>query len=386
MKPCFTAQTIDMLWHLEKRQKADDAPPVPTLMSIDRVQQAVAWLRAVQRADGGWGEDVWDACQVLKSLARAGLTAADPNVRSGLDFLRSNIESNWPDRTSYWFGPGFLGSAMECFNRFADQRFANMVLDEVWQYFDENESYFRPVDSSTTRNAPAEWHTACVLNGLRSFGSVAPSRERALRAAAWLARQQTPEGCWSPGHADITAYTTIQVILALAALSESDFHSRARKGADWFISKCDRENASLSYKLMAAAAISRTHVDDMVLQMPLSFVTELRDVLVHYSLQTASLHTEAQMAKAELKSLTSDMDALKAEHVNLAARLSQAERTAAESSRDLSAAHDQLHVLRDQLSAYALKLTANQIALLSVVITIISSLIGILISILLSHH
>ena len=36
MKPCFTAQTIDMIWHLENKQGLDDTASLPTLMSTEQ--------------------------------------------------------------------------------------------------------------------------------------------------------------------------------------------------------------------------------------------------------------------------------------------------------------------------------------------------------------
>jgi len=385
MKPCFTAQTIDMIWHLEKRHRLDETTTRPTLMSIERIQRAITWLKEEQRPDGSWGEDAWDTCQVLKALALSGLGGDDPNVQRGLSYLRANIDQNWPDRASYWFGPGFYGSSMEAFNRFEDRRYATIALEAVWKSYDEDEGYFRPPRLDDLRYAPAEWHTACVISGLRSFGSVAPHRDKALRAITWLARQQTEDGCWSPGHQDITTYCTMQAILALVSLSEMTFNENARRGTEWFMRKFERDRAALSSKLMAAAVIARTHPDSIALTLPLSFVMELGDVIAQYSLQASSLQTESQIANAELRSLEAQIAAMRANTASLEERLRQAEERTGQLEASYTEAHDEGHQLREQLSSYALKLTANQIAILGILITVISTLLGLAFSLLVGH-
>jgi hypothetical protein len=357
-------------------------------MSVDPINRAIAWLKSNQRTDGAWGEDAWDTCQVLRAFALVGTTATDSNVQAGLTYLRRNIDQNWPNHSEYyWFGPGFLGAAMEAFNRFGDMRYANEALDQAMLYYDEDEGYFQLTpDLSESHSAPAEWHTAVVITGLRSFGSVAPHREQALRAAQWLAARQAPDGSWSPGQADITTYTTMQAIVALAYAADSVSGSSARRGVDWFIHKCDGNNASLSHKLMAAAVIARTYAHDLVLTLPLSFVTELRDVLSYYALQLASLHTEVRIARSEVQLLTQRSSTLQSDNADLSSRLSALEDAAAQLERDVSQAREDEREAREHLASYALKLTPHQVTILSIIITIVSALIGTLVSIWLSQR
>lgn len=384
MKPCFTAQTIDMIWHLENRQQLDEMPNMPTLMITDRIQRAVSWLRSEQRSDGGWGEDIWDTCQVLLAFSLTGLTTDDPNVSLGLSHLRSNIEENWPDRTSYWFGPGYYGSAMEAFNRFKDQYYANIALEQVCHYFDEDGGYFRLV-SDDPQHAPPEWHTACVISGLRSFGSVAPHREKALRSAAWLAQRQTEEGSWNPGHEEITAYCTSRAIAALASNADTRFNQHARRGTEWFIKRCATNQSRLSTKLMAAAAIARTHSDGIVVTLPLSFVMEVADLLNQFPLQISSLHTETQIASAEVRALESQLKTAQSSDSSREALMLQSKERISQLEASCASALEQEKQLRQMLASYALKLTPNQLAIVGVVISIISILIGLIPSLFLKH-
>jgi hypothetical protein len=396
MKPCFTAQTIEMISQLENRQRIEETLIRPamvaversrTLLSTERVQLAVAWLRLVQREDGGWGEDAWDTCQVLKALALAGLPPGDGSVAAGLSLLRDSVDNDWPDRSSYWFGPGFMGSSLEVFNRFGDSRYAGIALDQLWRYFHEDTGSFHlAIDPANVRHAPPEWHTACAITGLRSFGSVAPSREKSIRAAAWLAHQQADDGCWSSGHANITEYCTSQAVIALASLvntaSDHAPHGpeHAARGTEWFVRNCNLPGTALTTKLMAAGAIARTHAGDLVIELPLSFANEVRDLIRQYSIELSSASTEAQIARAEAKSREDQMMVVSAGSENISERLQQAERHVGELQEKSSESRRVEDELRERLASYALKLTANQIAVFGILITFFSALIGVLVS------
>ncbi len=106
-KPCFTAQTITMLARLgiHYDRAADGGRDVLGLGHV--VQRAADWLETVQRADGGWGEDAWDTCQVLLALHLCGYRVGDRCVDRALELLRFHVSQGWPDRGSYWFGAGF---------------------------------------------------------------------------------------------------------------------------------------------------------------------------------------------------------------------------------------------------------------------------------------
>jgi hypothetical protein len=117
-------------------------------------------------------------------------------------------------------------------------------------------------DSGITQRAPAAWHTACTLLGLKSFGSVAPHPEQVDRAYTWLRSQQTDTGCWSPEHLDITCYTTKQVIAALAISGYETNHRAAERGTDWFIKQCTSDGP-LAVRLMAGFAVARTRTSSM---------------------------------------------------------------------------------------------------------------------------
>lgn len=388
MKPCFTAQTIQMLWQLEIRQRLDEVPISPTVLSIDSVQRGIIWLRSVQREDGTWGEDVWDTCQVLKAFAIAGIPATDPNVAAGLSVLRRNIDNDWPDRSSFWFGAGFLGGCLEVFNRYEDRNYSELATEQILAYYDDDSGYFHGLSSHLdTSHAPPEWHTACAISGFRSFGSVAPHRDKAYRAAHWLVSQQTKDGCWSPGHPHITEYCTIQAVIALASLSETisgDNSLRgtesATRGTNWLVGACRDSDAALATKLNAAAAIARTHAGTLMVLLPLSFVTEVNDVVKQYSTQASTLNSETNMAIADLRAMEGQVTATTAANAALSERLETAEQRAAKLEADFARAHEVEHTLRTQLASYALKLTANQLAVLGILITFFSALIGVLVS------
>src|SRR5260221_1652108 len=126
-KPCYTAQIVEMIMRLSRQQAHDGRRH--GVVANERVQRALAWLRTAQHADGSWGEDAWDTCHVLRVFDLCGISSRDLSVRKALDALRACVDNDWPDHSSYWFGPCFHGGAMEAFNRFNDVTYAKKACD-----------------------------------------------------------------------------------------------------------------------------------------------------------------------------------------------------------------------------------------------------------------
>ena len=114
--------------------------------------------------------------------------------------------------------------------------------------------------------------------------------------------------------------------------------------------------------------------------LPLSFVTEVNDVVKQYSTQASTLNSETNMAIADLRAMEGQVTATTAANAALSERLETAEQRAAKLEADFARAHEVEHTLRTQLASYALKLTANQLAVLGILITFFSALIGVLVS------
>lgn len=282
-KPCFTAQTITMLYRLGIRyDRTADGRPV-MLGPGHTVQIATDWLESVQHEDGSWGEDAWDTAQVLLALHRCGYRIGDPCVNRGLNHLRSNVTDGWPDRKSYWFGPGFLGAAMQVFNRFGDDEFASSACNQIWEFWDDESACFRSPGETDGQHAPAAWQTACAIIGLHSFGPVPLAPERVDRAYGWLVKTQASDGSWGSGPWETASYCTLQAINALCLNGNNGNHEAAAKATEWFTSTYSLDGPLIT-RLMTAAAVARTRSEELVTQVSFYWVEEILDLLDQYRL------------------------------------------------------------------------------------------------------
>jgi hypothetical protein len=285
---------------------------------------------------------------VLEALRYCGYSTDDRVVQSGLTLLRHLVDQDWPDRSSFWYGAGFHGAAMTVFNAYGDAEYANRVYEQVWRYWDEELGCFqRPRDSRDSQRAPAEWHTASALLGLKSFGSVSPRPDSVDRAFDWL-RSQQQDGCWSPGHLEISCYATKQAVLALASSGYANNHIAAAAGTDWLIRQAAADGR-LSVRLMAASAIARTHGAELVASVPYEFVQEITDLLRTY-----------RELSRNLLSLTTDLQA-RWEGTAFELRTRTAE-------------------LKEEKRRYIIRITERQLAIWSVLLTLVTVGIGVVIA------
>jgi len=292
-KPYCTAQMITSMARIGiSYHKRFDDENRATLGKGYAVLLAARWLVRVQSNDGGWGEDAWNTCQVLLALHLCGYRKTDPCVRRALTLLHDAVDDDWPDRSSYWFGPSFHGAALEVFNAYGDAEYARRTLAQIWEFWDDDAGCFRSPNEIDGQHAPAEWQTACAISGLRSFGAVSPEPERIDRAFAWLVRAQSPEGCWSPGHPEVAGIYTVQAIRALMLAGHPRNLRAALAGTQWLIEILEHEH-SAAVEYMAAAAIARTRADELVTKISFNGVEEICDLLAQYRELAETLGNEA---------------------------------------------------------------------------------------------
>ena len=377
MKACFTAQVLEALYHagmILAPGFLDDPTRAPVQAPIRR---AVAWLRANQQDDGSWGEDVWDTCQVLKALWKSGFHEDDTIVATGIRYLRNAVEKNWPNKDTYWFGPGFMGAALEVFNTIGDGHYAKLVLDELETYFDDSiGSFVPPAITPDSVRAPIEWHTANALKGLSSFGSLAPYRQQAARALAWLKQAQSKDGSWCPGHLEITSFCTFEGIMALSIIDGSG-SPEAQRGTQWLLSQCASEaKPNLSALLMATAAIVRTRIRQLVISVDFVFLYELLDLLGTYSETTGTLIAQRDNLSRDLVTAQTEAKLTERDRTAATNRVREVESVVDQLQKDLERERSEVASLRNTIQGYALRVTGNQLAVIGVALTILTFIIG----------
>jgi hypothetical protein len=377
-KPTLTAATIGMLTRLGIEIRSDTIrnKTVPS----EPVYRALRWLRHAQLDDGRWGEDAWDTCQVIRTLWKCGFKEEDEGIQKALQYLRVTVDDDWKDHSSYWFGAGFQGAALEVFNLVGAPTYAAKVLDQLMEYYDDTIGCFStPKSPDDPLHAPDEWHTANALIGLHSYASVLPNLAQTTRAVNWLKACQREDGCWSPGHFEIMAYTTCQSVIALSLIDGWN-SSEARRGTDWLVEQCIRDNMShRTLLLMAGTAISRTHHREVVATIDFLFLRELQDLLMEYLRSSTNLLTDRNDLRAQLAATQAELEAAKESKSGLESQLAGVKDQQSVLRRQWEESRESETRLQQKISEYALKLTANQLAVLGVFLTIVTFILSVII-------
>jgi hypothetical protein len=379
LKPVFTAQALMALEligvpNLNIEGEYDSSPAA----------RARDWLLSEQNDDGSWGEDAFDTCEVLKALHQARVPVALLAVRRGLEFLRCQVDCDWRGKESFWSGTGFIGSALEIFVLYADSVYSNRTLAQLSACFSQEEGRYNvdSVPKVAAIAAPLEWHNACALLGLRSLWPLRPEPEAFRSTLEWLKSVQSPEGCWAPGHDEITAICTYQVVATVTQVEEPQC-SAALRAADWFVDQAAGTTtriAGYNARFMAGAVVARTRAQRMQVDVGFVFLAE-----VYNSLRMSAMHL--RRALDEVLTTESDLEALRSRTDELQQKAIDARTDASAKAKDLQTMRDQLDLsrsseigLQKEISRYALKLTANQLAVWGVVLTLITFFLGALIS------
>jgi hypothetical protein len=381
MKACFTAQVLDSLHHAGMSLSTGTSTGPNRRTVQEPVRRAIKWLRSNQHSDGSWGEDAWDTCQVLKVMLKAGYREKDPVTSLGLRFLRNTVTAGWPNKDTYWFGPGFMGAALEVFNGIGDNQYAKVVLDSLWECFDESTaSLGLPISDSESPRAPAEWHMANALKGLNSFGSVTAYTRQTTRIVERLKQAQTKEGAWSPGHFEITSFCTFEAVAAISLIEGG--HSReAKLGAEWLLKQCALPGQNLSTLLMATGAIVRTRMADLSVSLDFVFAHELLDLISTFSGLTGTLSAQREALSRTLTETWAEKKLVEQQKQAALQKIQEMAVTAERLQDDVDRERGEIAALQKTLESYALRLTGNQLAVLGLALTIVTFIIGVIVSI-----
>ena len=378
LKPVFTAQGMQALQSLGMVAIENGSD------GNDRYLQARRWLEKAQRTDGAWGEDAFDTCECVKALIAAGLPATEPSISKAANYLRGLVDRNWDFEPSFWSGTGFIGSAVEVFNLLEDAKYAHLALSQLTECFDARLGYFtrgatRPSDAIA---APPEWHTACALLALRSFGPVLPEPSAFRQSLAWLKAAQSPQGSWCPGHDEITSICTYEVIVALTAAE--GFHSQeARRGTEWLLKQSEQTTASqpgYNARFMAAAAVARTHHNELSVLIDLVLLENIRTTLDGCARLAKETDSSYRHARDEVRGLISSLQTSVEDTREASARVHKLEQQTETLRTELERSRTSVLELQQKLTGYGLKLTNNQVAVLGILLTLLTFFAGLFVA------
>lgn len=378
LKAVFTAQAVMGLGLLGL-----STPAQSPFNEGNQAFRARQWLLAAQRPDGSWGEDAFDTCEALKALHILKVPAEHESVRNGLAFVRRLVDAEWCDIESFWSGTGFVGAALEVFNLYEDTAYSRVSLRQLSSCFDDQKGLFGRGSGrdSSMMGAPIEWHNACALLGLRSFGSAVPNPTEFHSALKWLKASQSSGGPWSPGHDEITAICTYQVIAALTQI-EGPRDPSARRGADWLVRRSTGNPPIAGYneRFMAGAAVARTRAQEMRIELSVILLGELRGALLSAGDDLAS-------ASVELRSMAAEVQRADERMRGLDDALHKARHSESSLATEVATLREGLEVMRqaevnarEELGRYALKLTSNQLAVWGLVLTVMTFFAGLFLS------
>jgi squalene-hopene/tetraprenyl-beta-curcumene cyclase len=215
---------------------------------------------------------VWDTAWSMIACADAGLSADDPALRQGADWLLAKeirVRGDWTVMNPTLEPSGW---AFEYANQFYpdldDTAAVLMALRKSARYLDEDcqsavhravcflqgmqgkdggwAAFDRDIDNAVLERVPFADHNAMLdpscpditARVLEMFGQLGYARGPAFleRGIEQVLAHQEPEGCWFGRWGVNYIYGTWQVLVGLAGIGYDRHHPRVRKAVDWLLS------------------------------------------------------------------------------------------------------------------------------------------------------
>jgi hypothetical protein len=304
----LTALTIQSLLQLGFDQDAtwpiDQFGQPPRLGGIP---QALEYLHR-SRTARGWGEDIYDTCQVLKAFMtlRNRRRVAD-DIRWGLTYLDAQINSDFDEyRGSNWYGPGFYSAALDVLALQGRRQLASaQLLEKLANMQNPVCGFFGAENSSVDLKI---FHTANSVTTLRAQ-SLSPSAASVERAVLWLESVQNSDaGNWGTG--TVNRMDTIFTGYAVMALREchGGHSAPAERGLQWLQGHQAPGGRIEGIEGTVMSLQCLTKVDPTLTSptLPMGHVIELSSLLREYDQVTTALRGTAadvayQLERAQLE-------------------------------------------------------------------------------------
>lgn len=273
------------------------------------IPQALAYLGR-SRTDHGWGQDIYDTCQVLKVfLTLDNRQHVEADIRWGLDYLRRQVAADFADsRDSNWYGPGFYSAALQVLARESRHQTAvAYLLERLAKMQDHACGFFGCDDDSMDMKV---FHTADSLLTLRTE-SLSPHAASVEQAVQWLETVQDPvTGRWGTGVLDpLNVIFTAYAVMALI-----DFRgpgcSAVDKGLRWLRYRQDRDGRveSIEGTVMALQCFAKVFHTPTSPAVPMRYIVETRSLLNDYERTMATVRQNAVDVAARLDSVRQELD------------------------------------------------------------------------------
>ena len=305
---------------------------------IGGIEPAARFLLASQRSDG-WGEDMFDTCQVTKALLALGPGVLDSDrtdavisICSGyLDADASGI------RRSEWEGSGVVASVVDVASLAGDRDLLARSMAHLASSQNDDGCFGPPTASRGLR----VWHTTNAALALHGQGT--PLSAATLgRAIGWIGANQNEDGSWGD---DLQRHRTIFTAYGAMALTavEGPAADRVKSAVGWLVgmqSKDDGSVGGMEGTVMAALAFSRTFARPTVGSLPFTEILNIDRVLAEADALAGLLHAR----DTELKDLAAVVEA-----AELAAARDRAE--ASRARDDLNVASERVGELSERIRA-----------------------------------
>ena len=273
------------------------------------IPQALAYLSR-SRTDHGWGEDIYDTCQVLKVfLTLQNRRHVEADIRWGLDYLRRQVATDFADsRNSNWYGPAFYSAALQVLTRESRHQTAvAYLLERLAKMQDHACGFFGCADDSIEMKV---FHTADSLMTLRAE-SLSPNAASVEQAVQWLeTAQDTATGRWGTGILDrLNVIFTAYAIMALVDFRGPDC-AAVHRGLRWLLSRQDHDGRveSTEGTVMALQCFAKLFHAPTSPPVPMSYIVELRSLLNDYEQAMAAVRRTTDDLVGRLESVRKELE------------------------------------------------------------------------------
>jgi hypothetical protein len=240
---------------------------------------SLAWLAARTNADGTWGSDLWDTCQVIRALLRCGISRAEPVIVAAAIRVRSGLLDEAADSADLeWFGAGFYAAALTLFLALDDTKGSRQCI-ELLLRSQTDSGDFAGIGGRNDPRVPSEWHTSQAITALSAVDED-DARKAVARARTWLLSRQRSDGSWGTADGPYQRFKVFFTSYAVLALLSSDSLDRgaATKACRWLKHQQSASGrfGDVASSLMAMSALQAYHGAAFSMRIPTAVVLRLQ--------------------------------------------------------------------------------------------------------------